>query len=111
MVSPARAAVVLVRFPFSDLSQAKLRPAVILADAGRGDWLLCQVTSNHLNDAAAIPITTSDFASGTLRLNSFARPSKLFTANVSVMAGQAGVLNREVFGRIVEAIVSLLRAS
>jgi mRNA interferase MazF len=37
---------VLVLFPFSDLSQAKLRPAVTLANSGRGDWILCQVTGN-----------------------------------------------------------------
>lgn len=33
MVAPTAGAVVLVSFPFSDLSQAKLRPAVLLADA------------------------------------------------------------------------------
>ena len=38
-------AVVLVRFPFSDLSKTKLRPAVVLANVGRGDRILCQVTS------------------------------------------------------------------
>ena len=38
----------LVPFPFSDLSQAKLRPAVVLADAGRGDWILCQITEQPL---------------------------------------------------------------
>ena len=38
--------VVIVRFPFSDLTRSKLRPAVVLAEAGRGDWLLCQITSN-----------------------------------------------------------------
>jgi hypothetical protein len=37
-------AVVLVRFPFSDLSKTKLRPAVVPADVGRGDRILCQVT-------------------------------------------------------------------
>jgi mRNA interferase MazF len=37
VVAPAPGAVVVVRFPFSDLSQTKLRPAVVLADAGRGD--------------------------------------------------------------------------
>ena len=46
MVTPSVGEVVLVRFPFSYLSQSKLRPAVCLADAGRGDWLLCQITSN-----------------------------------------------------------------
>jgi hypothetical protein len=45
--------VVLVRFPFSDLSQPKLRPAIVLADAGRGDLVLCQVTSRPYGDAAA----------------------------------------------------------
>ena len=42
--------VVLVRFPFSDLSSSKLRPAVILAAAGRQDWILCQITSNAYAD-------------------------------------------------------------
>ena len=37
----------MVRFPFSDLSQTKLRPAVVLADAGRGDWILFQVTTER----------------------------------------------------------------
>lgn len=42
MVPLAAGLVVLVRFPFSDLSQTKLRPAIVLADAGRGDWILWQ---------------------------------------------------------------------
>ena len=40
MVTPSPASIVIVPFPFSDLSGTKLRPAVVLADAGRGDWLL-----------------------------------------------------------------------
>lgn len=35
MGTPAKRSVVLVPFPFSDLNRAKLRPAVVLADAGR----------------------------------------------------------------------------
>jgi len=50
MVAPSAGGIVLVPFPFSDLSQAKLRPAVALAHAGRGDWILCQVTSNPYGD-------------------------------------------------------------
>ncbi len=59
MGSIAAVSVVLVRFPFSDLSQAKLRPAVILADCGRGDWVMCQITSNPYSDSRAIEITDS----------------------------------------------------
>ena len=46
MVTPSVGAVILVPFPFSDLSQAKLRPALVLADVGKNDWILCQITSN-----------------------------------------------------------------
>jgi hypothetical protein len=53
MVSPAVGKVVLLPFPFSDLSESKLRPAVIVADAGRGDWVLCQVTSKPYGDSHA----------------------------------------------------------
>jgi len=59
--------VVLVRFPFSDLSQTKLRPPVVLADAGRGDWILCQVTSKSYADSAAVVLETADFQRGSLR--------------------------------------------
>ena len=74
MEPPAAGAVVLVPFPFSDLSQAKLRPAVVLADAGRGDHLLRQVTSDPYSDPHAVEITESSFATGSLQRTSYARP-------------------------------------
>ena len=61
MVGPTAGAVVLVPFPFSDLSQTKLRPAVVLADSGRGDWILCQVTSNPYGDVHAVEMTNDSF--------------------------------------------------
>ncbi len=77
MVTLAAGEVVVVPFPFSDLSQSKVRPAVCLADVGRGDWVLCQITSNPYGDSAAIPLDASDFAAGGLMLASFARPGRL----------------------------------
>ncbi|MGH7962761.1 MAG: MazF family transcriptional regulator [Candidatus Binatia bacterium] len=81
MVTSVIRAVVSVRFPFSDLSRTKLRPAVVLADVGRDDWILCQVTSKPYGDARAIALTGESFATGSLRMTSYARPEKLFTAN------------------------------
>jgi len=66
--------VVLVPFPFSDLSRAKMRPAVVLAESGREDWILCQVTSNPYGDKRAIKLTGKDFKSGSLRITSYACP-------------------------------------
>src|ERR1035438_8490271 len=111
MVAPTKGAVVLVRFPFSDLSETKLRPAVLLANAERGDWVLCQVTSKPYGDARAIIIEAGGFASGSLSLVSYARPGKLFTANQSLIAGQAGMLKAELCNQIIESVVALLRGA
>lgn len=109
MVAPTTGAVVLVRFPFSDLTQVKLRPAVVLADAGRGDWILCQVTSKPYGDTRAIELQDTSLAAGSLRMTSYARPGKLFTANRDLMVTQVATLKSESFTQIVDAAVDLLR--
>ena len=111
MVTPTAGAVVLVPFPFSDLSRAKLRPSVVLADAGRGDWILCQITSNPYGDHRAIELLDSSFTTGSLRAASYARPGKLFTANRDLVVAQVGSLKSEPFSRIVDEIVNILRSS
>lgn len=110
MVTPSAGGVVLVPFPFSDLSQAKLRPAVVLADAGRGDWILCQLTSNPYGDSRAVHLTTSSFSSGSLRAESYARPGKLFTASGDLMVAEVAVLNADARQQVVDAVVAILRA-
>jgi len=99
----------LVPFPFSDLSQSKVRPAICLADAGRGDWVLCQVTSSPYGDAAAIPLDAPDFASGGLLRASFARPGKLFTAHTALMVRSVGVLTPAAVARVLSAVMALLQ--
>lgn len=111
MGSLATGSVVLVRFPFSDLSHSKLRPAVILADSGRGDWLLCQITSKPYSDSRAIEVTDADFQTGSLRLTSHARPAKLFTAHESLIFSQIGLLREASLKRITDAIIYMLRPS
>lgn len=110
MVAPAAGAVVLVRFPFSDLSQTKLRPAVVLADAGRGDYVLCQVTSKPYGDTSAIELHDGAFASGSLRILSYARPAKLFTANQNLIASQVGSLKAKALRLITQATTEILKA-
>ena len=106
----AAGSVVLVRFPFSDLSQSKLRPAVVLADCGRGDWLLCQITSNPYSDSRAVQLADSDFRTGSLRVTSYARPAKLFTAHHTLIATDIGILQDASLKRITDVVVHLLQS-
>lgn len=102
--------VVLLPFPFSDLSNQKLRPALVLADAGRDDWVLCQITSKSYADSRAIELLDTAFAHGGLQLASYARPAKLFTAHASLIRSVAGALNDAAHQRVLDSVVSLLRS-
>jgi mRNA interferase MazF len=70
MVPSAAGAVVLIRFPFSDLSRSKLRPAAVLAEAGRVDWILCQITSHPYSDVRAVMLSDGSFRQGGLQRTS-----------------------------------------
>jgi mRNA interferase MazF len=101
--------VVVLPFPFSDLSQTKFRPALLLADAGRGDWIACQITSNPYADPRAVEITEADFSSGSLQRTSYARPGKLFTASEGLFSSAPAIVTAEKIAGVREAVITLLR--
>ena len=46
--------VVVVPFPFSDLTQAKRRPALVISKLEGDDLILCQITSQSIEDTYAM---------------------------------------------------------
>jgi mRNA interferase MazF len=111
-VAPSAAgAVVLVRFPFSDLTGAKLRPAVVLAQDTRGDWLICQVTSKAYADPRAVRLASAEMASGSLNRLSFARPGKLITLHESVIQSEVATLAPGASARVVFETTALLHST
>lgn len=84
--------VVLVSFPFSNLKGKKIRPALVIAKVEFDNLILCQITSKSYSSKTAISIDQSDFSKGALPLKSFVRPDKLFTADTSILKGEAGEL-------------------
>jgi len=103
--------VVLLQFPFSDLSRSKLRPGVILVGAGRQDWIVCQITSNPIDYPRSLFLPDSAFASGGLDHPSYVRPGKIFTANERLIATVAGTLKPEIFETIRRSVIDMIRAS
>ena len=81
---------VVLNFPFSDLSQTKRRPALVVA-ALRGDVLiLCQITSQARDDVYSVQLDDSDFAAGGLNRSSRIRPNRLFTADSGIVVYRVG---------------------
>ena len=101
--------VVIVHFPFSDLTASKLRPAIVLSEAGRGDWILCQITSKSYGDLKAVQLDADDFTNGSLRLTSYARPEKLFTAHTTLVSETVASLRAEKFFVIRDTVVRMIQ--
>ncbi len=101
--------VILLRFPFSDLSGAKVRPAVVVAVVDRGDFVACQITSSATVRREMIPLQQASFSQGSLNVASYVLPGKLFTAHGSIVAKTIGRLNDAVRDQIKEAVVRIVR--
>jgi mRNA interferase MazF len=102
--------VVVVPFPFSDLSASKRRPALVLVDLQGDDVILCQITSQVARDASAITLGEADFVEGGLRQASFIRPNRLFTADSALILYRAGRISPAKSDEVVAAILAMLQA-
>jgi mRNA interferase MazF len=100
--------VVVVPFPFSDLSQTKRRPALVVAELRGDDLILCQITSQAFTDGYAIAIDNNDFESGSLRKISNIRPNRIFTADRQIIASIAGHLKPEKVDEVIAKIIEIL---
>jgi mRNA interferase MazF len=101
--------VVVVPFPFSDLSQAKRRPALVVTGLEGEDIILCQITSQYTKDSYTIPINDEDFKDGNLRQISNIRPNRIFTADTSIILYKVGALKKKVINKVVNKIIEIVR--
>ena len=74
----------------------QLRPAIVLAGAGRGDWILCQITSNAYGDSDAIAIADADVVNGSLRRSSYATGQALYRARQPCRSTNRHINNRKI---------------
>jgi mRNA interferase MazF len=101
--------VVILPFPFSDLSGARRRPALVVAELSGDDLIVCQITEQSRFDSYSIPLNPGDFASGGLNQPSVIRPNRLFTADARVIAYRAGVVSLPIIEAVITRIVEILR--
>ena len=86
-----RGDIVLVRYPFTDLSSEKLRPAMILLPENeRGDFLLSFITSS-LTESSLFDISLLQ-GEGGLKRDSILRLQKIMTIHKSLLVGRIGSL-------------------
>lgn len=104
--------IVVVRFPFTDLSQTKKRPALIVSNAQvnqTGDYLMVQITSQVKQDNLSLPILLTDYVSQPLPLVSHIRLHKMFLLNESLILYKFGSVTSAFGQAVTSGVVDLLR--
>ena len=82
--------IILARFPFTDLSGDKRRPALVVSrdNDRRADLVVCFITSVPRTGPDMVPIA-ADAGTG-LKVNSMVRFDKIATLDRTVIAGKLG---------------------
>jgi mRNA interferase MazF len=82
---PERGELLLIPFPFSDLSASKRRPVLALTTADRfGDFIALPVTS-RMQISHALVIAPNDLIHGSLPATSWIRTNRIVTLNVTLV--------------------------
>ncbi len=97
MISLHKGDIVLVPFPFTDLSTTKLRPAVVLwVDSSGIDITLCFITSQNIGSLSSeefvIKTTDPEFTQTGLKVTSKVRVSRIVTIERNLITRKLGKL-------------------
>ena len=106
-----RGDIVVLPFPFSDASNAKVRPCLIVAELpylGGTDYLVCMISTQNTSDPQSIELQPSDIVLGKLDTQSYLRPLYLFGASGDVVERRIGVMQQNMVRRVLEAIVKVV---
>ena len=93
--------IILVPFPFTDLSSIKTRPALVISKVMRGDdVIVCAITSKSFR--GGITFTESDLTSGRLPFVSYVRPEKVVALHRSLIRKTVAKLGKRKMMEVVK---------
>jgi len=101
--------VVVLPFPFSDLSASKRRPALVVAQGEYDDVILCQITSKPKKGAKAVELKDKDFQLGKLKITSYVRPKKIFTADLGIVLYIVGKIKKEKIKEVEDTVCRVIK--
>lgn len=106
--------VVLVPFPFDDLSATKVRPAVCLTNPVGSHrhvilaFITSRVSSNLMATDIVIDTSHPDFAATGLRVSSTIQLHRLMTVTTLLILRELGVLSSDIQANIAQKLWNLL---
>ena len=110
-VNIQRGDIVIVPFPFTDLSTTKKRPAVVISNArinnNSQDMIILPISSNLTTSTLrdAVIITNSNLSSGNLPMKSAILTQKVLTLNKSLIDRKTGSINTSTLTNAVNNLI------
>ena len=96
--------IVVIAFPFTDLSSVRRRQALVLSVLEGDDIVICEITSVIRKDSYAVLLENDDLESGKLKVRSIIRPNLILTIDrnkINYTFGKVKDLKlREVFEKL-----------
>ena len=104
--------IVVVPFPFSDLSSVRQRPVLILSknedNEKSDDVITCGITSNLRNAKCSVLIDNVDLEKGNIPAKSRIKIDKLFTLDKNIVKKKVAKLNKATLLRVKEEFYKLI---
>lgn len=104
--------VVLLPFPFSDLSASKKRPVLVLSrgsyNRSSQDFVVCAMTSNLGNAAHSVYVEDADMETGKLPKASRVKVDKVFCASQSLAVKRVGRVSQDVMAQVRRELFAVL---
>jgi len=104
--------IVLLPYPYSNLKEEKVRPALVLSNESFNkqshDCIVVPLTSIIKDDPCSVLISQSDMSEGTLIRPSRIRPDKIFNVEKKLVRMRVGSLKQAVFDKVRQEVVKIM---
>ena len=103
---------VWIKIPFSDFSQTKIRPALVISNNEYNtkceDMIICAVTSNLQKTAYSVSLEQKDLVSGSLQIESRIKADKIMQIDKKLAIRAFAKINEKKFDETIAEIKKLL---
>ena len=101
--------IVIVQFPFSDQSNSKVRPAIVISNAKinkTSDVILAAITSQFRGDDFSFALENKFLTNALHRNDCEVRCNNLFTAEKSIILKKISALKQQQYSELYKKIIS-----
>lgn len=104
--------IVLMPFPYSDLTNSKLRPALIISNGklNKTEDRIC-VLITSMPTKSGILIDKSSFDSAKLPFKSWVKPHRIFTINERIIRRRLCSINETFYEKVLSVIFDYIKSS